>query len=311
MAQTSGATPGTPQGKCDTCPPHVHFPLSHMSLVTFPLWCLWAQLPSVFIHLHIMFHVFLVLLLTGASYVECCEIEFVIGDSLVILPDSEERSAIFAEKQLQDETEERLAREHMYQEASALSKRSIENGLRLVYEAIENGRNTMPYPLPIATSAIPALRESLPDDYHIFVENWESLDAVIRRHVVTPNYELYESHCAYYDDEDEGYGCVRTSSSRAYMDMVDKICKAIPCKYRPHMDDPVVFFTIYWDYNETDFLRRRMDTWTRFEDRSKRCTHYNLCMKYVPSYGYFGNYLGGHWERDYDEDSLPPHPRDV
>ena len=244
-----------------------------------------------------------------STYTQAAGCRVRLSGTAELLPDSAEaRVEAFRARQLELQEEERLARHNMRRRACELSAPFIEKGIALAHEAIGVGRNIMAYPLPISESAIPALRDHLPEGYHAHVERWEDVQSLIFRHVVTPDYPLYVRN--------NYYNTGTTAESHDYHQLINDIQTSIPEKYRGAMDDPVYFFTLYWDCTEEEFSRRRMDAWVRHvpvgNTDKVSCFQYNRCKgrKWVSSHrDWSWNKVAGYWK--YYDGDWPPHPRDL
>ena len=235
------------------------------------------------------------------SETDGCQVQLSPADQLPT--SAEERTNMFHLEQARLLEEERNLREHIDRRACELSAPMIEKGRELARDAMRHGRNSTAYPLPIAESAIGALRDSLPEDYHVHVEEWADILVLMQQHGVTPVYMLN-----YFPND--GIQPEPDWHSYDYGQMVHDIKEEIPSHYRDVVDEPVLAFTLYWDSTEEEFLRRRMDTWTRRFDRHMQCAHYGRCEKLtlIPeTFTWLGETVPARVEDG--NPPWPPHPR--
>lgn len=225
---------------------------------------------------------------------------------------SEERASMFRDEQTRLREEELALQERVHKLACELSAPMIEKGRELAREAMKCGRKSNAYPLPIAERALDTLRESLPEGYHVHVEDWDDVYALVDHHVVTPGYELHSSHSL----SAFGKRCTTYyTESLDYQTMYDHIRAEIPEQLEHSLSEPILLFTLYWDCTEEEFLARRMDTWVRHEEFNKQCDLYDRCKeeKFVDAhyniYTWPWEWVPKQWI-DMNE-PLPPHPRDL
>ena len=216
---------------------------------------------------------------------------------------AEERANMYRLEQARLQEEERSLRERVRKRACELSAPMIEKGRELARDAMRHGRNSTAHPLPIAESALGALRDSLSEDYHVHVEEWEDIHVLMQRHGVTPDYTLQ-----YFPGD--GVQLVADWHSWDYGQLTADIRKEIPDHYKGVIEEPVLAVTLYWDSTTEEFSRRRMDTWTRHYDRRQQCSHYGRCerMKFVPeTFTWLGEKVPARVEDG--NPPWPPHPR--
>ena len=220
-----------------------------------------------------------------------------------------------AAERAEAEALDNVTRKQIHRIATNLSEVYMDEAAELVMDAIKRGDTLMPHPLPVATSALPMLRESFPDSYGIYIETPEDLTATIQANECVPPYvKSCIERTGNADDDDDDYwfysgspicepyrACIPTLKCSVLSDDLATFVRAIHevSGYHPKLDDPVVLFTVYWDRDEIEFLKRRMDTWER--DGYDRCKDFGKC-----SY-----YNGAPINKVVHPESPPPHPKTV